>query len=112
MMDVIIFAVVATGIAATAYAVEDCRSCLDLFSKLERGPDGRLSQAVEIQQRGEPKSGTSIMGSWAESALRGTCVFLGATYGSETCKITQAGDGCDPAAVQPERVPCGQQLPL
>lgn len=74
--------------AATGDPVGKCLPCVDLFSKLEAGADGRLSQVVEIQQRGEPKSGTHMMGNWAREVLRRTCVFLGSMYGSETCTTT------------------------
>lgn len=81
----------ATVMTTTPYLVQGCLPCVDLFAKLEAGADGRLSQAIDMQQRGEPKSGTTVMGSWATLALRGTCDFLGAMYGSETCSITESG---------------------
>lgn len=67
--------------------LKECLPCEDLFSRLEVGPDGRLSQVVEMQQRGEPKSGTTVMWTWARTTLDETCKFLGSMYGSETCKL-------------------------
>lgn len=68
---------------------EECPPCVDLFARLEAGSDGRLSQVVEMQQRGEPKSGTSMMGHWADAALDETCAFLSSMYGNETCTVTR-----------------------
>ncbi|CAN0305282.1 unnamed protein product, partial [Scytosiphon promiscuus] len=50
-----------------AFELEECPPCEDLFLKLEAGADGRLSQSIEMQERGEPKSGTGMMGIWARA---------------------------------------------
>ena len=95
VLDAGLFVAAATAMVAMASPVmefdlvEECLPCVDLFSKLEAGPDGRLSQVIEIQQRGEPKSGTTMMGFRASSILRGTCKLLGAMYGHGTCTILE-----------------------
>lgn len=95
MVDVILLMMAARAMMTTADPsltldpVQKCLPCEDLFTKLEAGPDGRLSQVIEIQQRGEPKSGTSMMAHWADAALEETCTFLGSMYGSETCTLTR-----------------------
>eukprot|EP00903_Cladosiphon_okamuranus_P020051 g18417.t1 len=92
VVGAILFVMAATVTATAANpGLEDdpaeCPRCVDLFSKLESGPDGRLSQMVEIQQRAAPKSGSTMMGNRANGVLRGTCDWLNSLYGSETCTI-------------------------
>ena len=94
-MNAGLFVAAATAMVAMASPVveldpvEECLPCVDLFSKLEAGPDGRLSQVIEMQQRGEPKSGTTMMGNRAGFILRGACQLLGAMYGDETCTVSE-----------------------
>ena len=95
-MNAGLFVAAATAMVAMASPVveldpvEECLPCVDLFSKLEAGPDGRLSQVIEMQQRGEPKSGTTMMGIRAKLILRGACQLLGAMYGDETCALSES----------------------
>ena len=95
VLDAGLFVAAATAMVAMASPVmafdlvEECLPCVDLFSKLEAGPDGRLSQVIEMQQRGEPKSGTTMMGNRAKWILRGACELLGAMYGDETCAFSE-----------------------
>ncbi|CAN0124123.1 unnamed protein product [Scytosiphon promiscuus] len=84
----LLLAVAAETAERTTFELEECPPCEDLFLKLEAGADGRLSQVIEMQERGEPKSGTSMMGLWAREALQSACDFLQSTYGRETCNIT------------------------
>lgn len=88
-----LLAMVVGAMETTGIHLGECPSCEDLFSNLETGAEGRLSQVVEIQERGEPKSGTGMMGIWARAALRSTCDFLSSTYGRETCHFTRVGNG-------------------
>ncbi|CAN0056471.1 unnamed protein product [Scytosiphon promiscuus] len=68
---------------------DECpESCSGMFTKLEEGPDGEgLVQKVEMQQRGEPKSGTGFMFEWASAALAQTCLYLMKAYGRESCRM-------------------------
>lgn len=64
---------------------EACPPCELLFSKLETtGRGKKLSQQVNVQQRGEPKSGTVIMYSWARAALIHACNYLKEHFGEES----------------------------
>ena len=116
MMDVILFAATATAMAASAFPgvefdpVEECLPCVDLFSRLEAGPDGRLSQVVDMQQRGEPKSGTTMMGIRAKAILRHTCELLGEMYGSETCTFSTT-DKVHELLFVPELAPADSACP-
>ncbi|CAM9702439.1 unnamed protein product [Ectocarpus sp. 4 AP-2014] len=78
-------------ISSTRVAVtqdkDPCVPCEWLFSKLEEGPDGFLRQDLQLQLRGEPKSGTHFMYSLAAGVIHHTCMELQAMYGSETCRI-------------------------
>lgn len=71
---------------AEAYSSDGaCPPCELLFSKLERtGRYGKLAQDIMVQERGEPKSGTGIMYSWALAALMHACDYLEELFGEET----------------------------
>lgn len=61
---------------------EECPPCEVLFSKLEKTDrNGTLAQHVMVQERGEPKSGTTIMYAWTTATLRRTCDYLQGLYG-------------------------------
>ena len=63
---------------------ETCPPCELLFTKLEdKGGDGRLTQHVKVQERGEPKSGTGLMYFWAIATFTKTCDYLKRLYGEE-----------------------------
>ncbi|CAM9643384.1 unnamed protein product [Scytosiphon promiscuus] len=66
---------------------KDCPPCESLFSKAKTTMDGKRIQNVEIQLRGEPKSGTTMMYAWAVGILARTCEHLQATYGHASCRI-------------------------
>lgn len=67
---------------------EACPPCELLFSKLETtGRGKKLSQQVNVQQRGEPKSGTVIMYSWARAALIHACNYLKEHFGEGSCRF-------------------------
>ena len=61
-------------------------SCLPydaIFSKLEpSGDGGKLFQDVKVRERGEPKSGTGFMYSWAGGTLVRTCHYLQWAFGA------------------------------
>ena len=62
---------------------EKCPPCELFFRKLEAtGEDGKLVQEVKVQQRGEPKSGTSFMYDWATATLLRTCDYLKYLFGA------------------------------
>ena len=62
---------------------EKCPPCELFFRKLEAtGEDGKLVQEVKVQQRGEPKSGTSFMYDWATATLLRTCDYLNYLFGA------------------------------
>lgn len=69
--------------------IEDpCPPCELLFGKLEKtGRDGKLSQEVRVQERGEPKSGTGFMYFWASATLLHTCGYLKGLFGEETWSL-------------------------
>eukprot|EP00752_Nemacystus_decipiens_P012793 g11328.t1 len=60
-----------------------CPACESMFGKLV----GK-KQHVELQLRGEPKSGTSFMYEWAINALMVTCSRLEQLYGRDTCQVS------------------------
>lgn len=71
-------------------ASHDCPAhCQSLFGKLEDGQIGSRGrvQHVEVQERGEPKSGTGFMYEWATGALGHSCVYLQRAYGMGSCRI-------------------------
>ena len=60
-----------------------CLPCDSIFSKLEHsGKGGKLFQKVQVRERGEPKSGTGFMFSWAGGALVRTCRYLQWAFGA------------------------------
>lgn len=64
---------------------EACPPCEIFFRKLEKNErNGKLSQVVRVQERGEPKSGTGFMFDWATGALMRTCNYLQRLYGEAT----------------------------
>ena len=90
--------VIGVGLLATASGdsnilespatVECPADCDALFSKLVAGPDGRGKvQNVEVQVRGEPKSGTGMMAEWSWGALANVCLYLQKVYGEKSCEI-------------------------
>lgn len=59
-----------------------CPPCELLFSKLEpAGKNGKLTQHIRVQERGEPKSGTAVMYEWASGTLVWTCHYLQQLFG-------------------------------
>lgn len=59
------------------------------FGKLDDGQSvsrGRV-QHVEVQEGGEPKSGTGFMYEWTTGALRYSCMNLPRAYGKGSCQI-------------------------
>ena len=67
-----------------------CPPCEFFFRKLERNKEtGKLTQAVRVQERGEPKSGTGLMLDWATGALDHACIYLQRLYGEATCLSVQ-----------------------
>lgn len=69
---------------------QDCpANCHDLFGKLDDWQSGSRGsvQHVEVQERGEPKSGTGFMYEWASGALGHSCAFLQRAYGKGSCRI-------------------------
>lgn len=67
----------------------DCPSnCGLLFGRLKNGTEGTGKfQHVEVQERGEPKSGTTFMYEWGSGALAHSCAYLQRAYGRESCRI-------------------------
>lgn len=61
-------------------------SCEDIFPLLQPAVRGKV-QDVEIQVRGEPKSGTGMMAEWAWDALANVCLYLERLYGKSSCNI-------------------------
>ena len=60
-----------------------CLPCDSIFSKLEpSGKGGKLFQKVQVRERGEPKSGTGFMFSWAGETLVRTCRYLQWAFGA------------------------------
>ena len=60
-----------------------CLPCDSIFSKLEpSGDGGKLFQDVKVRERGEPKSGTGFMYSWAGGTLVRTCRYLQWAFGA------------------------------
>ncbi|CAM9993163.1 unnamed protein product [Ectocarpus fasciculatus] len=68
--------------ASREQQADECPPCETMFGKLN-GAD----QHVELQLRGEPKSGTSFMFEWAVNALMVTCEELRRLYGESTCTV-------------------------
>ena len=62
-----------------------CPPCELLLSKLGRtGSNGKLAQDIRVQERGEPKSGTSVSYYWASASLIHACDYLQELFGKET----------------------------
>lgn len=74
-----------------AIEADGCPRCDMMFSKLETTADGKRVQNVSIQERGEPKSGTTFMFQWARGALDRTCELLKSLYGEKTCRLEHEG---------------------
>lgn len=71
----------------------ECPSCASLFTRLTTSDvDGRKSQRVDVQVRGEPKSGTGFQYSWARSAVLLSCEYLKHNFGEESCTTTWTRD--------------------
>lgn len=69
-------------------SVECPSDCETLFSKLTPGTEGKgKTQHVEVQVRGEPKSGTGMMAEWSWGALANSCLYLQKIYGEKSCEI-------------------------
>ena len=63
---------------------EACPPCELLFRQLEStGKNGKLTQDVRVQERGEPKSGTGMMFDWGTGALVRTCDYLRDLFGEK-----------------------------
>lgn len=67
-----------------------CVACEELFIQLDYLPNGSRIQNVEMQVRGEPKSGTSFMFKWACHALATACQYLRSLFGHDSCRIEEA----------------------
>lgn len=74
----------------TGQEEQACKPCEPLFSQVSVMPDGSRVQNVEVQVRGEPKSGTSFMFKWAGQALETACEYLNLFYGKTSCLIEDA----------------------
>eukprot|EP00752_Nemacystus_decipiens_P004759 g4334.t1 len=73
-------------------SAEHCpASCGGLFRRLRCDDDNDCEhgkqQNVDVQERGEPKSGTGFMYEWATGALGHACAYLAQTYGEGTCWV-------------------------
>ena len=67
---------------------EWCPPCENFFRKLEKTKEnGKLTQVVRVQERGEPKSGTGILFDWSTGALVATCEHLKRFYGETTYRM-------------------------
>ena len=67
---------------------EWCPPCENFFRKLEKDEgQAKLTQVVRVQERGEPKSGTSILFDWSTGALVATCEHLKRFYGETTYRM-------------------------
>lgn len=69
-----------------------CPPCDTIFSMLHTSADGKRVQEIDMQERGEPKSGTGFMFQWARRALDGTCEYLRRIYGRDSCHSEQSND--------------------
>ena len=84
---------------------EKCPPCELFFRKLESSAtSGKLVQDVKVQQRGEPKSGTSFMYDWATATLIRTCDYLNQLFGEHIYSKTHTK--------YIERLPCSFRLEL
>lgn len=100
--------------ASQSYLQEPCpEKCSALFGKLETTPFGEQVQDIVINQRGEPKSGTSFMFEWGQGSLIHACDFLQSLYGRWSCQTMWEGTATfkllfEPKhpRVEPARCPC------
>lgn len=90
---------------------EACPPCSLLFTKVGQqeegtpvaeGGTGTRVQSISLMERGEPKSGTGFMFEWAGGSLVHACDYLKATFGEDTCKVSQppANRSLGPSFVQ------------
>ena len=74
---------VVDGVREVVPKEEICLPCDSIFSKLEPSEKGgKLFQKVQVRERGEPKSGTGFMFSWAGGTLVRTCRYLQWAFGA------------------------------
>ncbi|CAM9470059.1 unnamed protein product [Scytosiphon promiscuus] len=69
---------------------EQCpESCGDAFGRQGKEAQGgsQRIRSVQVQERGEPKSGTGFMFEWATNALAHSCMYLQRAYGGRSCRI-------------------------
>eukprot|EP00752_Nemacystus_decipiens_P008641 g7715.t1 len=64
-----------------------CIPCDAMFRKVEETQRGTKVQNVNVQIRGEPKSGTTFMYEWAANALMVACGHIESMYGVGTCTV-------------------------
>lgn len=87
---------VVVGYRAVAWLILDfssagpCPRCNTVFSMINTTNSEDRVKIVEIQQRGEPKSGTTFMYQWAHGALVHTCEYLRQWYGQDTCHLERS----------------------
>lgn len=77
---------------ATSSGAIVCPPCDMLFSKLEKNSRGTWEQRVHMQERGEPKSGTSFMFEWAGGLLLHACDYLNRSFGEGSCHVKLANN--------------------
>lgn len=65
-----------------------CPPCDMIFSKLLPNAAGERVQNVKVQERGEPKSGTSFSMEWAAETLYHVCDYLDGLFGNSSCEIS------------------------
>lgn len=70
---------------------EECPPCELLFSKLETTAEGARVQHVEVQERGEPKSGTTFSMNRAGGLLVHACDYFNKSFGKESCALDVEG---------------------
>lgn len=74
---------------------EGCPPCDLFFSRLDEQPGGLYGkgrvQTVEMQMRGEPKTGTTFMFHWSHVLLVKTCEYLNGFFGVGSCKVEESG---------------------
>lgn len=80
-------AVAKAGLSANDEPSDGCPPCNLFFTRLELGEDGSRVQHVEVQERGEPRSGTGSMFDWAGESIIHTCNYLKQLFGEESCTI-------------------------
>lgn len=55
---------------------------------MQSNSNGQKIQDVKVQERGEPKSGTSFSMEWAAETLYHTCDYLDGLYGNGSCQVS------------------------